>query len=225
MGKIERIQVPPEDRERLDKLVKDRNTPQKVVWRARIVMLAGDGTKAGEIARTVGKSVVTVRRWRRRYAARGVDGLLKDATRPPGRKPLSARKIKQVVDLTLHEKPPNATHWSVRVMAARVGIAPSAVHKIWRAHGLKPHLTQAASDAHLQALARSELRRQGRGHRRSLPQPAGQSAGALGRREIANPGARPYPAGTADEEGPLRDDDARLSAPWHHHPVCGAQHA
>ena len=142
MGKIERIQVPPEDRERLEKLVKDRNTPQKVVWRARIVMLAGDGTKAGEIARTVGKSVVTVRRWRRRYAARGVDGLLKDATRPPGRKPLSARKIKQVVDLTLHEKPPNATHWSVRVMAARVGIAPSAVHKIWRAHGLKPHLTR-----------------------------------------------------------------------------------
>src|SRR5262252_7651864 len=142
MGKIERIQVSPEDRERLEKLVKDRNTPQKVVWRARIVTLAGDGTKAGEIARTVGKSVVTVRRWRRRYAARRVDGLLKDATRPPGRKPLSARKIKQVVDLTLHEKPPNATHWSVRVMAARVGIAPSAVHKIWRAHGLKPHLTR-----------------------------------------------------------------------------------
>ena len=48
-----------------------------------------------------------MRRWRRRYAAQGVDGLLKDATGPPGRKPLSARRIKQVVDLTLHEKPPN----------------------------------------------------------------------------------------------------------------------
>ena len=142
MGKIERIQVPAEDRDRLDKLVRDRNTPQKVVWRARIVMLAGDGIRAGEIAHRVGKSVLTVRRWRRRYATNGVDGLLKDATRPPGRKPLSARKIKQVINLTLHEKPLNATHWSVRTMAARAEIAPSSVQKIWKAHGLKPHLTR-----------------------------------------------------------------------------------
>jgi transposase len=142
MGKIERIAVPPEDRERMEKLVRDRNTPQKVVWRARIVMLAGAGMRAGEIARTVGKSVLTVRRWRRRYAAKGVDGLLKDATRPSGRKPLSARKIKQVVHLTLNEKPPNATQWSVRTMGARAGIAPSSVQKIWQAHGLKPHLTR-----------------------------------------------------------------------------------
>ena len=90
----------------------------------------------------MGKSVLTVRRWRRRYAAKGVDGLLKDATRPPGRKPLTARKIKQVVNVTLNEKPPDATHWSERTMAARAGIAPSSVHKIWAAHGLKPHLTK-----------------------------------------------------------------------------------
>src|SRR4029077_2858794 len=55
---------------------------------------------------------------------------VEDATRPPGRKPLTARKIKQVVNLTLNEKPPDATHWSERTMAARVGIAPSSVHKI-----------------------------------------------------------------------------------------------
>src|ERR1700675_4544771 len=142
MGKIERIQVPPEDRERLERLVKDRNTPQKIVWRSRIVLLAGDGNGAVAVARRVGKSVLTVRRWRRRYATKGVDGLLRDATRPPGRKPLTARKIKQVVDLTLNEKPPDATHWSERTMAARAGIAPSSVHKIWVAHGLKPHLTK-----------------------------------------------------------------------------------
>ena len=90
----------------------------------------------------MGKSVLTVRRWRRRYAAKGVDGVLKDATRPPGRKPLTARKIKQVVNLTLNEKPLDATHWSERTMSARAGIAPSSVHKIWAAHGLKPHLTK-----------------------------------------------------------------------------------
>src|ERR1700761_298410 len=130
MGKIERIQVPPEDRERLGKLVKYRNTPQKIVWRAQIVLLAGDGIGAVDLSARVGKSVLTVRRWRRRYAAKGVDGLLKEAPRPPGRKPLTARKIKQVVNLTLNEKPPDATHWSERSMAARAGIAPSSVHKI-----------------------------------------------------------------------------------------------
>ena len=142
MGKIERIEVPPEDRERLVKLVRDRNTPQKIVWRSQIVLLAGEGIGAVEVARRVGKSVLTVRRWRRRYAAKGVEGLLKDATRPGGRKPLTARKIKQVVNLTLNEKPSDATHWSERMMAARAGIAPSSVHKIWVAHGLKPHLTK-----------------------------------------------------------------------------------
>jgi transposase len=142
MGKIERIQVAPEDRERLVKLVKDRNTPQKIVWRSQIVLFAGEGIGAVEVATRVGKSVLTVRRWRRRYASKGVDGLLKDATRPPGRKPLTARKIKQVVNLTLNDKPPDATHWSERTMAARTGIAPSSVHKIWAAHGLKPHLSK-----------------------------------------------------------------------------------
>src|SRR5580693_9395382 len=142
MRMIERISISSADRERLDGLVRNRNTPQKVVWRARIVVLASDGQTAEAIAAVVGKSLLTVRRWRRRYVAKGVDGLLKDATRPPGRKPLTARKIKQDVDLTLNEKPPNATHWSERTMAARAGIAPSSVHKIWAPHGLKPHLTK-----------------------------------------------------------------------------------
>jgi transposase len=98
----------------LEPLVRDRNTPQKVVWRARIVLLAEDGLTAVAIA----AAALTVRRWRRRYLAKGVDGLLKDATRPSRRKPLSAEKIKQVLHMTLHEKPPNATHWSLRGMAA-----------------------------------------------------------------------------------------------------------
>lgn len=142
MGKIERIRLAPRDRERLEGLVRDRNTPQKVVWRSRIVLRCGDGMGAVAVARTVGKSVLTVRRWRRRYSAKGVEGLLRDATRPPGRKPLTAETIERVVNLTLHERPPQATHWSERTMAAQVGIAPSSVHKVWKAHGLKPHLVE-----------------------------------------------------------------------------------
>jgi transposase len=82
MRKIERISISAADRERLERLVRDRDTPQKVVWRARIVLLASDGPTAEGIAAAVGKSLLTVHRWRRRYVAKGVDGLLKDATRP-----------------------------------------------------------------------------------------------------------------------------------------------
>src|SRR5271169_3142752 len=140
MRKIERISVSATDRERLERLVRDRNTPQKLVWRARIVLLASDGLTAEGIAAAVGKSLLTVRRWRRRYVAKGVDGLLKDATRRSRVKPLTPEKIKQVVDMTLHETPPNATHWSVRSMAKAAGISHSSVQRIWHAHGLKPHL-------------------------------------------------------------------------------------
>lgn len=143
MGKIERIEVPAEDRERLRQLARDRNTPQKLVWRARIVLLAGEGKRALEVAAEVGMSVLTVRRWRRRYRDKGVDGLRKDATRPSRVKPLSAETIAKVVDLTLHATPEGATHWSVRKMAKAVGLSPSAVQRIWKAHELKPHLTKS----------------------------------------------------------------------------------
>jgi transposase len=142
MRKIEQIGISAADRERLERLVRDRNTPQKVVWRAWIVLLASDGLTAEGIAAAVDKSLLTVRRWRRRYVAKGMDGLLKDATRPSRVKPLAPEKIKQVVHMTLHTKPPNATHWSLRSMAAAAGLSYSSVQRIWRAHGLKPHLVE-----------------------------------------------------------------------------------
>jgi transposase len=134
------VHVSPEDRARLDRLVADRNTPQKHVWRAWIVLLSADGIGTMDIARRTGQSKPTVWRWQARYAASGVDGLLRDKTRPPGRKPLSAAVIQQVVTKTTTEKPPAATHWTGRAMAKAVGIAVSSVQQIWRAHGLKPHL-------------------------------------------------------------------------------------
>ncbi len=81
MRKIEQIEISSADRERLERLVRDRYTPQKVVWRARIVLLASDGLTAEGIAAAVDKSLLTVRRWRCRYVAKGRDRLLKDATR------------------------------------------------------------------------------------------------------------------------------------------------
>jgi transposase len=142
MSRIEATTITATDREELERLVRDRNTAQKVVWRARIVLLAADGLQAGAIASATGKSQLTVRRWRRRFLSKGVAGLLKDASRPPRRKPLTAEQIAEVVRLTLHTKPPNATHWSVRSMAAVAGLSHSSIQRIWSAHGLKPHLTK-----------------------------------------------------------------------------------
>lgn len=142
MSRMEPITIAAADRAELDRLIRDRNTAQKVVWRARIVLLAAEGLPAFAIAAATGKSRLTVRRWRRRFMAKGVEGLLKDASRPPRRKPLTAEQIAEVVRMTLHTKPPNATHWSVRTMAAAAGLSHSSIQRIWSAHGLKPHLVK-----------------------------------------------------------------------------------
>src|SRR5450631_1068572 len=209
MRKIEQIGISAADRERLERLVRDRNTPQKVVWRARIVLLAGDGLTAEGIAAAVDKSLLTVRRWRRRFVAKGMDGLLKDATRPSRVKPLAPEKIKQVVDMTLHAKPPNATHWSLRSMAASApqhGCGGGALLQQCPAH-MACARAQAASGQDVQSLARQELRGQGGGRGWALPRSTRQGAGLLRRRKEPNPGPRPHSTGIAHEEGARRYHD------------------
>ena len=120
----------------------NRNSPQKWVWRGRIVLMWAQGDGVTTIVRATGKTKRTVYRWRDRYMARGIEGLKRDATRPGRKPPLSAEVIKQVVDMTLHQKPPAGTHWSVRKLAKVVAISPSSVQRIWAAHELKPHLTK-----------------------------------------------------------------------------------
>jgi transposase len=202
MGKIERIEVPAEDREELRRLMRDRNTPQKVVWRARIVLLAGNGMGALDVAAEVGTSVLTVRRWRRRYRDKGVAGLLKDATRPARKKSLSAQMINKVVNMTLHEKPPKATHWSLRSMAKASGVSPSSVQRIWKAHGLKPHLVRTFK------LSRDpKFSEKGRRCRGPLSEPTRQSAGSVGRREEPDTSARSHSTRPANEKEPSRNHD------------------
>src|SRR5437879_8678314 len=100
------IWLSPEDRATLEGWVADRNTPQKLVWRARIVLLSADRVGVMRIARAISKSKVTVGRWQERYLARGVAGLRRDATRPGRKTPLSAA----------------------------VGISYTSVQRIWKAH-------------------------------------------------------------------------------------------
>ena len=93
-----------------------------------------------EIMRRTGTSKPTVWRWQARYLEAGVDGLLRDKSRPPGRPPLASAIKMLVLTKTMRETPANATHWSVRSMARAVGISYTSVQNIWREHGLKPHL-------------------------------------------------------------------------------------
>ena len=131
-----------EDRSRLEGWVAGRNTPQKLVWRARIVLMWAEGAGVTAIVRASAKTKRTAYRWRERYLERGVAGLERDASRPGRVAPLSAQTIARVVQMTLHEKPPAGTHWSVRKMARAVGLSPSSVQRIWAAHELKPHLVK-----------------------------------------------------------------------------------
>ena len=136
------IWLSPGDRARLEGFVAGRNTPQKLVWRSRIVLMWAQGAGVTAIVRATGKTKRTAYRWRERYLEGGVAGLERDASRPGRKPPLSAETIARVVDMTLQEKPPAGTHWSVRKLAAVVGISPASVQRIWAAHGLKPHLTK-----------------------------------------------------------------------------------
>ena len=139
MGKKVKIELAAGDRDRLETLIANGNTPRKHVRRAQIVLHAGDGVGTDEIQRRLGVSKPTIRGWRSRYAETGVDGLCRDKTRPPGKAPIAADVVLRVIEKTKTETPPNATHWSLRTMAKAVGIAPSSVQAIWKAHGLRPH--------------------------------------------------------------------------------------
>jgi transposase len=136
------IYVSPLARARLEAIVADRNSASKAVWRAEIVLATADGLGTNAIMKRTGKSKPCVWRWQERYVEAGVDGLLRDKTRPPGKKPLSVAVKRKVLAKTGSETPPNATHWSVRSMAAAVGISHTSVQRIWAEAGLKPHLVR-----------------------------------------------------------------------------------
>ncbi len=133
------LHVTANDRERLLAVVGNRNSPQKHVWRARIVLLTSEGLGTVEIMRQAGVAKTAVWRWQERFMRAGVDGLLRDKTRPPRIPPLGAEIVARVVQLTLTDPPGETTHWTAPAMAKASGISVSSVQRIWRSHGLQPH--------------------------------------------------------------------------------------
>ena len=127
------------DRQRLHAVVAAPKSPQKHVWRARIILLSDGGLGTSAIMAETGKSKTCVWRWQERFMHEGVDGLLRDKSRPPGKEPIAPDRVAEIVRLTQQPPPQEATHWTLRAMATAAGVAASTVQAIWKAHGLSPH--------------------------------------------------------------------------------------
>ncbi len=133
------VVVSAEDRARLAAIIDDRNRPLKHVQRAQIVLFSADRLPVLQVARRAAVSRPAVWRWQRRYADAGVDGLLRDKTRPPGKEPVPTATVAKVLALTCGEPTGEATHWTGRAMAKAVGLSLRTVQRIWQAHHLQPH--------------------------------------------------------------------------------------
>jgi len=136
------ITLTEEERATLTKWARGRRTPARVVLRAKIVLAAASGRENQDIAAELGCTRRTVGTWRNRFATQRLAGIESDAPRGPRRPPVRSLKEAEVIAKTTQETPPNATHWSVRTMAAAVGISKATVQRIWRDNGLQPHRTK-----------------------------------------------------------------------------------
>jgi transposase len=128
-----------EQRRVLEGWVRAPSTPQGLVLKARIILMASEGIANHAIAKTLGTSRPTVQLWRQRFGKGGLKALTK-IEKGRGPKPvIPPEKVTAIVEATLHSRPVGATHWSCRTMAKAMGVSPDTVNRIWRAHELQPH--------------------------------------------------------------------------------------
>jgi len=135
------ITLSDEERQTLERWARRPKSAQALALRCRIVLGAADAELNKDIAARLGCNPNTVGKWRTRFAERRLDGLL-DEPRPGKPRTVSDVDVERVIVKTLEETPANATHWSTRSMAKAAGMSQSAVSRIWRAFGLKPHLVE-----------------------------------------------------------------------------------
>jgi len=132
----------PGQRELLESVAKSRTVEHRLVQRAQVLLRAADGMSNADNATLAGVTRMTVRAWRSEFIERGLADLGKVAAGRGRKASIPQATIDQIVELTLHSKPEGATHWSCRSMAAKVGVSPATVQRVWDARGLKPHLVE-----------------------------------------------------------------------------------
>src|SRR5258708_17270588 len=130
------------DRNQLGQWVRAQFTPQQVVLRSRILLLAGEGKQDLEIADKLEVNRHTPALWRKKFQAQGLQGIWETQS-GRGRKPLyDEKKVAAIVAATLQTKPKGLTHWSCRTMGRSQKVSPSTIHRLWQAFNLKPHLAR-----------------------------------------------------------------------------------
>jgi transposase len=139
--RLEPLVLSEDERRRLESWVKRRGTARGLAVRARIVLACAQGGSNLAVAARLGVNRKTVSRWRARFLRERLDGL-SDEPRPGVPRTITDAPVEEVVVATLEEVPEGATHWSKRALAARAGISPSSVLRIWRASGLQPWRTE-----------------------------------------------------------------------------------
>jgi hypothetical protein len=176
------------DRRELEAIISDRSAPQKHVWRTAIILATAEGCgTARSCADPVNRSP-----WYG-FMAEGVEGLTRDKTREPGKKPVPAATVQNVVGLALGPPPAEATHWTGRMLVKAAGVSLRSVQRILEAHQPAPHrirMFKPSSDPKFAEKLKYVVGRSARPRSRSL-----------GRREKQDSGARPYSAVAADEAG------------------------
>src|ERR1022692_1075237 len=140
-NRLEPLVLTGDERRTLESWVRRRSTAQGLALRARIVLACAQGGSNTAVAARLGVSRTTVRKWRTRFLRARLDGL-PDEPRPGVPRTITDAQVEEVVVRTLEEVPEGSTHWSKRELAARVGISPTSVHRIWRAFGLQPWRTE-----------------------------------------------------------------------------------
>jgi transposase len=149
MRRAPQILLSDSERKVLTQWARGRRTPARLVLRAKILLLASEGYENAEIAATLETSAPTVGLWRARFATERIKGIESDA--PRGGRPARLDLDRQIIDKTTQSKPATATHWTTRTLAKELGTTQSRVARVWRAHGLKPHLVRTfkvSSDPH-----------------------------------------------------------------------------
>ena len=126
------------EREALERFVRRRKTAQQVALRARIVLRCAEGLANREVAKQLRIHEATVCKWRGRFVAKRLDGLFDDPRSGTPRK-VSDETIERLVAMTLESTPSDATHWSTRDLAKRIGVSQSTVSRVWPAFNLQPH--------------------------------------------------------------------------------------
>jgi len=136
------ITLTDEVRATLTKWSRGRSTPARLVQRAKIILAAAEGRENKDIAVELGCTRRTVGTWRNRFASAGLAGIEVDAPRSGRGATVRAAKEAEIIRLTTQETPPNATQWSVRSMAAAVGVSKDTVRRVWQDNRLQPHRTK-----------------------------------------------------------------------------------